>query len=89
MNETPNRSDHADRELDTEEARDQADVALTPTRFVLDGFAAHSQQPELLAPYPRLRAYPSIAQRDPALGRIWQEMTDGLKVFLASTDGSS
>jgi len=61
-----------------------ADVWLTPVRFTLDGMIGFAKRPDLLDRYPAIAAYPEIIKRDPALSRVWQEMTDGLKVFYAA-----
>ena len=59
-----------------------ADVWLTPIRFSLDGFSAFAARPGLLDRYPRVNGYKDVAQRDPALGRVWSEMTEGLNAFM-------
>jgi glutathione S-transferase len=58
-----------------------ADVWLTPVRFTLDGLIDFAKRPTLLDRYPAIAGYTDVIKRDPALGRVWQEMTDGLKVF--------
>jgi glutathione S-transferase len=58
-----------------------ADVWLTPVRFTLDGMIGFAKRPDLLERYPALAGYTDVIQRDPALSRVWQEMTDGLKAF--------
>ena len=58
-----------------------ADVWLTPVRFTLDGLIGFAKRPDLLERYPALAGYPEVIKRDPALSRVWQEMTDGLKAF--------
>jgi hypothetical protein len=61
-----------------------ADVLLTPVRFTLDGLMDFAKRPTLLDRYPAIAGYTEIITRDAALGRVWQEMTDGLKVFYAA-----
>ena len=60
-----------------------ADAWLTPTRFIFNNFRIMTGQADLLADYPKFDAYERIATQDPALSRVWNEMADGLKVFLA------
>ena len=60
-----------------------ADVWLTPVRFTLDGLMGFSGRTGLLDRYKSVSAYADVARRDAALGRVWQEMTDGLKAFMA------
>ncbi len=61
-----------------------ADVWLAPLRYTLQGLMSFSGKTELLAAHPALEAYSEVAQRDPHLGRIWREMDEGLKAFMAS-----
>ena len=61
-----------------------ADVWLTPVRFTIDGLIDFAKRPALLDRYPAIARYTDVIKRDPALGRVWQEMTDGLKVFYAA-----
>jgi maleylpyruvate isomerase len=42
----------------------------------------------LLDRYAAIAGYADVAQRDPALGRVWREMADGLKAFMASRAGA-
>ena len=58
-----------------------ADVWLTPVRFTLDGLIGFAKRPDLLERYPAIAGYTDVIKRDPALSRVWQEMTDGLKAF--------
>jgi len=60
-----------------------ADVWLTPVRFTLDGLANFTKRPTLLDRYPAISAYSGVIARDPALSRVWREMTEGLKAFAA------
>ena len=61
-----------------------ADVWLTPVRFTIDGLIGFARRPDLLDGYPAIAAYADVIRRDPALSRVWQEMTDGLKAFYAA-----
>ena len=61
-----------------------ADVWLTPVRFSLDGLIDFAKRPALLERHPAIAGYTAVIQRDPALSRVWQEMTDGLKAFYAA-----
>lgn len=61
-----------------------ADVWLTPVRFTLDGLMGFSGRTTLLDDYKAVAGYAKVAQRDPALGRVWQEMTDGLAAMMKS-----
>ena len=65
-----------------------ADVWLTPVRFTLDGLIGFAKRPDLLERYPAIAGYTAVIQRDPALSRVWQEMTDGLKAFYAARAGA-
>ncbi|MDB4937565.1 MAG: glutathione S-transferase [Labilithrix sp.] len=66
-----------------------ADVWLTPIRFSLDGFMAFAGRKEVLAKHPRFAAYRDVIEGDPALGRVWREMNDGLKAFMESRASAS
>jgi hypothetical protein len=46
-------------------------------------------QKDLLAAYPKFDAYEQIALQQPALSRVWGEMNDGLKVFLAELEAGA
>ena len=61
-----------------------ADVWLTPVRFTLDGLIGFAKRPDLLERHPAIAGYTDVIKRDPALSRVWQEMTDGLKAFYAT-----
>lgn len=61
-----------------------ADLWLTPVRFTLDGLMGFSGRSELLDRHGAVAAYAGVAKADPVLGRIWQEMADGLKAFMAT-----
>jgi glutathione S-transferase len=59
-----------------------ADVWLTPVRFTLQGLMAFSGRTDLLDRYRSVAAYADVVHRTPALSRVWQEMSDGLKAFM-------
>jgi glutathione S-transferase len=61
-----------------------ADVWLTPVRFTIDGLIGFAKRADLLDRHPAIAAYTDVIRRDPALSRVWQEMTDGLKAFYAA-----
>lgn len=61
-----------------------ADVWLTPVRFTLEGLMSFARRPDLLDQYTAFAGYVDVAKGDPVLGRVWQEMTDGLRAFMAS-----
>lgn len=65
-----------------------ADVWLTPVRFSLDGLMDFAKRPDLLDTHPHVRRYVTAAQSDGALGRVWQEMVDGLAAFYASREAT-
>ncbi len=59
-----------------------ADAWLTPVRYSLDGLASFAGLSELLVKAPRFAAYREAIDADPALGKVWREMDDGLKAFM-------
>ncbi len=59
-----------------------ADVWLTPVRFSLDGLMSFSGRTDLLKRYKAVDAYADAARADGILARVWQEMAEGLRVFL-------
>ena len=61
-----------------------ADVWLAPLRYTLNGLMSFSGRTDLLNHYDALQAYSDVAQKDAHLGRIWREMEDGLKAYMAS-----
>ncbi|MDB6088030.1 MAG: glutathione S-transferase [Gammaproteobacteria bacterium] len=61
-----------------------ADVWLAPLRYTLEGLMSFSGRTELLDRYDAVRTYSDVVHRDPHLDRIWREMEDGLKAFMAS-----
>ncbi len=60
-----------------------ADCWLAPMRFVIDGLMAFAGRPGLLDGYPAIAAYADVARGHAQLGRVWREMEDGLKAFMA------
>jgi glutathione S-transferase len=66
-----------------------ADVWLAPLRYTLEGLMNFGGRTDLLDSYAALKGYVDVAQRDPNLARIWREMDDGLKAFMASRAAAS
>lgn len=56
-----------------------ADVWLTPVRFTLGGLISFAKLPHLLDGHKAIAAYADTARNDAALGRVWDEMTEGYK----------
>ncbi|RCS24408.1 glutathione S-transferase family protein [Phyllobacterium salinisoli] len=61
-----------------------ADAWLTPIRFILDPLRKMTGLNDLLDAYPKFDAYAHKAVQHPPLSRVWDEMSDGLKVFQPS-----
>jgi glutathione S-transferase len=61
-----------------------ADVWLTPVRFTLDGLMAFTGSSNLLDQHKAVAAYADAARADGILDRVWQEMAEGLRDFMAS-----
>jgi glutathione S-transferase len=61
-----------------------ADLFLAPLRFALDGLMSFSGLSGLLDRHEAIAAYAEVARGDPVLGRVWHEMTEGLKAFMAA-----
>ncbi len=61
-----------------------ADVWLTPVRFSLDGLMGFAELPRLLDRHKAVAAYADTARKDAALGRVWDEMADGLEAMMAA-----
>ncbi len=59
-----------------------ADVWLTPVRFTLDGLMSFSGRRDLLKRHKAVDAYADAARADGILARVWQEMAEGLRIFL-------
>lgn len=60
-----------------------ADAWLTPMRFAIGGLMAFAGRPDLLADRPAIAGYDAVAKADPHLGRVWTEMEEGMKLFMA------
>jgi glutathione S-transferase len=60
------------------------DIWLTPVRFTIEGLMGFSGRTRLLDRYKAFAGYREVAQGDPVLGRVWNEMTAGLQAFMAS-----
>jgi glutathione S-transferase len=65
-----------------------ADLWLAPQRMMLGGLMAWAGRTELLDGYDALIAYEDVARRDPFLNRVWQEMEEGVKIFMAERAAS-
>ena len=61
-----------------------ADAWLTPIRFIFNNFRHLTGRSDLLDPYPKFESFESIALQHPVFSQVWNEMADGLKVFLAN-----
>jgi glutathione S-transferase len=61
-----------------------ADLWLAPQRMMLGGLMAWSGRSDLLDGCSTVNAYAEVAHRDPSLSRVWKEMEEGVKVFLAA-----
>jgi glutathione S-transferase len=61
-----------------------ADAWLAPLRYTLDGMMSFSGRTHLLDDHEAVQAYADVVTRDPHLSRVWREMDDALKVFMAS-----
>jgi glutathione S-transferase len=61
-----------------------ADVWLTPVRFSLNGLMIFSGRADLLKRHKAVDAYADAVRADGILNRVWQEMDEGLRAFLAS-----
>ena len=66
-----------------------ADVWLTPVRFTLEGLMSFARRPDLLDRHTAIAGYIDIAKGDPILGRVWQEMAEGLRAFMAARANAS
>jgi len=66
-----------------------ADLWLAPQRMMLGGLMAWAGRTELLDGYDALIAYEDVARRDPFLNRVWQEMEEGVKIFMAERAAST
>ena len=60
-----------------------ADCQVTPTLFFVEAFAGLFGWPDMLADHPRVRAYLANARQDPVLGKVLEEMANGMKAMQA------
>jgi glutathione S-transferase len=60
-----------------------ADVWLTPVRFSLEGLMSFSGRRDLLDKHKIIASYADTARNDAALGRVWDEMSEGLAAMMA------
>jgi glutathione S-transferase len=61
-----------------------ADLWLGPQRMMLGGLMAWAGRTDLLDGADAVNAYTEVAHRDPHLQRVWSEMEEGVKVFMAA-----
>lgn len=61
-----------------------ADAWLMPLVFSLHGLMDFSGRKDLLNRHRAVQAYREVAHRDPHLSRVWGEMDEGVRKFLAS-----
>jgi len=61
-----------------------ADVWLTPLRFSIEGLMRFARLPTLLDHHKAIAAYADMARQDAALGRVWDEMTEGYKDLMTA-----
>jgi glutathione S-transferase len=59
-----------------------ADLWLTPVRFTLDGLMSFAKLPHLLDHHKAIAAYADTAKNNAALGRVWDEMTEGYEELM-------
>jgi glutathione S-transferase len=60
-----------------------ADLWLTPVRFSLEGLMSFSGQRHILDKHKIIASYADTARNDAALGRVWDEMAEGLEAMMA------
>ncbi|MDE1149433.1 MAG: glutathione S-transferase family protein [Azospirillaceae bacterium] len=60
-----------------------ADAWLTPIRYTLQGLMGFSGRTELLDRHKAVARYADTLRTSPALARVWDEMEDGLRAFMA------
>jgi glutathione S-transferase len=65
-----------------------ADLWLGPQRMMLGGLMAWSGRTDLLDGADAVNAYAEVAHRDPHLQRVWNEMEEGVKVFMAARENA-
>jgi glutathione S-transferase len=61
-----------------------ADLWLAPQRMMLGGLMAWSGRMDLLDGCEAFNAYKEVALGDPHLQRVWHEMEEGVKAFMAA-----
>lgn len=61
-----------------------ADLWLGPQRMMLGGLMTWAGRTDLLNGADAFNAYAEVVQRDPHLQRVWNEMEEGVKVFMAA-----
>jgi len=60
-----------------------ADVWLTPVRFAIGSLMGFARLPKLLDKHKVIASYEETARNDAALGRVWDEMAEGLEAMMA------
>jgi glutathione S-transferase len=65
-----------------------ADLWLAPQRMMLGGLMAWSGRTDLLDGCHAFNAYEQVARRDPHLQRVWHEMEEGVKAFMAAREAA-
>lgn len=60
-----------------------ADLWLGPLRFTFDGLMNFSGRKDLLDRHARFAGYIDVVQADPVMSKLWEEMTIGLRQFMA------
>jgi glutathione S-transferase len=61
-----------------------ADLWLTPVRFSLEGLMSFAKLPHILDKHKVIASYADTARNDAALGRVWDEMSEGLEALMAA-----
>jgi glutathione S-transferase len=61
-----------------------ADVWLAPLRYTFEALMSFGGRPGFYDQYNAIKAYGDVVQRDPHLTRVWREMDEALKAFMAS-----
>ncbi|WP_044561631.1 glutathione S-transferase family protein [Azospirillum sp. B4] len=65
-----------------------ADAWLTPVRYTLEGLIRFSGRTHLLDRHPAVAGYARSLRESPALARVWDEMEEGLRAYMAQRAGS-
>ncbi|TWB62222.1 glutathione S-transferase family protein [Nitrospirillum viridazoti] len=65
-----------------------ADAWLVPVRYTLEGLMRFSGRTHLLDRHAAVAGYAHSLRESPALARVWDEMEEGLRAFMAQRTGS-